>query len=420
MSYHLRHIQERILFLSQHFKVILITGARQIGKSTLLKNLFPDIPHIVFDRISDEYGAKENPDLFLNSHPRPLILDEIQYVPELLSCIKKTVDESEAPGQYFLTGSHNLGMLKVAAESMAGRVGIIDLEHFSIFEEAKSFSFANGKQKPPSWLEAYLANPTTLVRNFAGLADLHSPVHTIWRGGFPGLLNKPQEFVSAYFASYIRTYIERDALYADISTGSPQFARFLKIMAVLTAQEINYAHFSRELGLSEKQIQHWEHILKQTYQWREIPPYTTNTLKRVSKRGKGYITDTGLACTLQGINDPLALLGNTQLGPLFETYCANLVFKLISPLSQQPFVYHWRTISGAEVDLVLSMNGKLYPIEIKSSTTLSKNDARGITAFKETFGDIVQHGLILYPGTICYELKPGVTALPFNALIKLQ
>jgi predicted AAA+ superfamily ATPase len=418
MNYRLRHIQERIIFLAQHFKVILITGARQIGKSTLLKNLFPTIPHIVFDRISDDYGAKENPALFLKSHPRPLILDEIQYVPELLSYIKRTVDESEAPGQYFLTGSHNLQSLKAAAESMAGRVGIMDLEHFSIFEETKSFTFSSGKQVPPSWLEHYLASPATLVQHVIATASEVSPVQAVWRGGFPGLLDKPQEFVSIFYKSYTRTYIERDALYADISTGSPAFGKFLKIMAVLSAQEINYAHFSRELGLSEKQIQHWEHILKQTYQWREVPSYQNNSLKRIAKRGKGYLTDTGLACSLQGITDPLSLLGSSQLGPLFETYCVNLIFKLITGLTEQPFVYHWRTLSGAEVDIVLSMNGKLYPIKIKSGTTLSKNDARGISAFKEEYGAAVQHGIILYPGTICYELKEGVTALPFNALIK--
>jgi len=418
MNYRLRHIQERIIFLAQHFKVILITGARQIGKSTLLKNLFPTIPHIVFDRISDDYGAKENPALFLKSHPRPLILDEIQYVPELLSYIKRTVDESETPGQYFLTGSHNLQSLKAAAESMAGRVGILDLEHFSIFEETKSFTFSSGKQVPPSWLEHYLSSPATLVQHVIATANEVSPVQAVWRGGFPGLLDKPQELVSIFYKSYTRTYIERDALYADISTGSPAFGKFLKIMAVLSAQEINYAHFSRELGLTEKQIQHWEHVLKQTYQWREIPSYQNNSLKRVAKRGKGYLTDTGLACSLQGITDPLSLLGSSQLGPLFETYCVNLIFKLITGLTEQPFVYHWRTLSGAEVDIVLSMNGKLYPIEIKSGTTLSKNDARGISAFKEEYGANVQHGIILYPGTICYELKEGVTALPFNALIK--
>ncbi len=418
MNYRIRHIQQRIIFLAQHFKVISITGARQIGKSTLLKNLFPNIPHIVFDRISDEYGAKENPALFLKSHPRPLILDEIQYVPELLSYIKRTVDESDAPGQYFLTGSHNLQSLKAAAESMAGRVGILDLEHLSIFEETKSFAFSGSAQVPPSWLEQYLSSPDTLVQQVVGTTTNLSPVHAIWRGGFPGLLDKPQELVSIFYKSYARTYIERDALYADISTGSPAFGKFLKIMAVLTAQEINYAHFSRELGLSEKQIQHWEHVLKQTYQWREIPAYHNNSLKRIAKRGKGYLTDTGLACNLQGIADPLSLLGSPLLGPLFETYCVNLIFKLISGLTEQPFVYHWRTLSGAEVDIVLCMNNKLYPIEVKSGTTLSKNDARGIASFREDYGPAVQHGLILYPETICYQLSENVTALPFNALIK--
>ncbi len=420
MSFHYkrRHIQERVKFLAQNFKVILITGARQIGKSTLLKNLFPDISIITFDRLNDVHGARSNPDLFIRTQPSPLILDEVQYVPELLGSIKRTVDQSDNMGQYFLTGSHNLGMLKAAAESMAGRVGIIDLEHFTPFEEAETFTFEGRKQTPPSWLESYLENPNDLIRNFAGISGPHSPVHTVWRGSFPALINKEEDYFTSYFDSYIRTYLERDASYADPSTASSVFHKYLKVMAVLSAREINYAHFGRELGLTKKVVLLWEHVLKQTYQWREVPSYELNSLERMSTRGKGYLTDTGLACYLQGIRDPLSLLGHPQFGDLFETYCVNLVYKLISSLAQQPYVYHWRVLAGAEVDLLLHMNGKFYPIEIKSTDSPSKYDARGILALREKLGPSVQHGIVLHAGTGCYALHEHVTALPFNALIK--
>ncbi len=420
MSFHykLRHIQERVQLLSKNFKVILITGARQIGKTTLLKHLFPEARLITFDRINDVYGAKSNPELFLRANPQPLILDEIQYVPELLGAIKRTVDESNNMGQYFLTGSHNLGMLKIAAESMAGRVGIIDLEHFTLFEEHEQFSFINERQTPPSWLEAYLQAPADMVQNFSGILEKHSPIHAVWRGNFPGLIDKNEAVFTTYFDSYIRTYIERDALYANPSAAAPEFNRYLKVMAVLTSQEINYAHFGRELSLQKKQILEWEHILKQTYQWREVPAYIPNSLERAAGRGKGYFTDTGLACYLQGINDPLSLLNNPQFGALFETYCVNLIFKLMASLQGRPSVYHWRSANKAEVDLVLHINNKLYPIEIKSTDNVSKYDARGILAFREKYGTIVQHGIVLYSGTRCYPLHEHVTALPFNALTR--
>jgi len=419
-GYKLRHLHERAKFLSQHFKIILITGARQVGKSTLLKNLFPSMPIITFDRITDVHGARSNPDLFIKVQPSPIILDEVQYVPELFGSIKRTVDESDEMGQYFLTGSHNLGMLKAAAESMAGRVGILDLEHFSPFEEFETFTFTDHRQSPPSWLEFYLERSAELVKNFAGVADFYSPVHAVWRGGFPALMGKPEQYFTSYFSSYLQTYVSRDAIYADPSTAAPQFDRFLKIMAVLTAQEINYAHFGRELGLKQKEVLAWEHVLKQTYQWREIPAYIPNALERVSKRGKGYFTDTGLACYLQGIRDPLTLLNHPQFGHLFETYCVNLVHKLITGLDSQPFVYHWRVLAGSEVDLLLHMNGKLYPIEIKATDSPSKFDARGILALRERFGDIVQHGIVLHAGSGCYALHEHVTALPYNALMKKQ
>jgi predicted AAA+ superfamily ATPase len=416
--YKLRHIQKRVQFLSQNFKVILITGARQIGKSTLLKNLLPSVPHITFDRITDVYGAKSNPDLFIKSHRQPLILDEIQYVPELLGAIKRAVDESDDMGQYYLTGSHNLGMLKQAAESMAGRVGIIDLEAFTPFEEFETFSFKDNTQAPLSWLESYLNSPAELLHNFAGIIDTYSPIHTVWRGSFPATMGKSDNAIADYFNSYIRTYIERDALYAHPSAAAPQFHRYLQVMSALTAQEINYALFGRELGVQKKDIMTWEHILKQTYQWREIPAYLPNTLKRLSSRGKGFMTDTGLACYLQGIRDPLSLLGSSRFGQLFETYCVNLIFKLLSGLLAQPFVYHWKTLNDAEVDIVLHMNGKLYPIEIKSTDTPNKYDARGILSFRKDYGDAVQHGIILHAGTHCYKVHEHVTALPFNALMK--
>ena len=143
-----------------------------------------------------------------------------------------------------------------------------------------------------------------------------------------------------------------------------------------------------------------------------------NVMNHIVKKGKGYITDTGLAAHLQGIHDWQTLLRHPLSGALFETYCVNEVFQLISGLYRKPKVYHWRKIAGAEVNLILAMNGKLYPIEIKLGTSLTKNDTRGILAFPEAYGDQVQHGLILYPGDHAYMLSEHATALPFNALMK--
>lgn len=418
MQYKLRHLQERVRRLAQHSKVILIVGARQVGKSTLLTHLLPDARLIMFDRTSQDHAAAADPELFLSSQPRPLILDEIQYVPQLFSAIKQVVDRSDEMGQYFLTGSHSFRLLKEASESLAGRIGIIDLEHMTFLEAGECFTFADGLQTPPSWLDVYLKNPAGLVDQFSGTLYSVKPMEAIWRGGFPGFIDLPEDVFHDRLESYVRSYLDRDAIYADPSAARPEFRKFLKVMAVLTAQEVNYAHFGRELGVSRTLIDKWAYILKQTYQWREIPPLLNNTMKRLTKSGKGYLTDSGLACHLLGINDPLTLLNYAHMGALFETYCVNMVHGMLSGLRARPEIYHWRTLAGAEVDLVLEMNGKLYPIEIKAGTRISKHDARSIGALRETYGEMVQHGVILYAGALCYKLTPDITVLPFNALMK--
>jgi len=418
MQYKKRHVQEKIRLLAQYYKVILVTGARQVGKSTLLQNLFPDIPMITFDRHIDTYGARANPDHFLSSNPSPLILDEVQYVPELLSTIKRKVDMSDQRGQYFLTGSHNLGLLKASTEAMTGRMGIIDLEHMSVFEEAETVNFEKEYENPPSWLEVYLEDPSSLIKNFGGLAGSRTTIDTVWRGGFPEALARPDTLVGTYFKDYLHLYLERDALYANPTTMSPDFMRYVALMAALTAQEVKHEALMKKLGISRLLSQQWDHVLRQTYQWREVAAYDANASKRIVQKPKGHMTDTGLACYLQGIRDSATLLSSPLSGALFETYCVNLVHQLIEGLYKQPMVYHWRKTGGAEVDLVLSMNGKLYPIEIKLGTSLTGHDARGILAFREEYGSQVQHGLILYPGQHAYALSEHATVLPFNALMK--
>lgn len=418
MAYRLRHIQDRVQFLSSHFKIILITGARQVGKTTLLRKLFTGIPMVTFDRLTDEYGVKDNPDLFLRTQPTPLLLDEVQYVPELLSAIKRKVDESDRMGQYFLTGSHNLNLLKEAAESMAGRVGIIDLDHVTCFEEGEAFTFSDVGQTPPSWLTCYLEQPDALPQRFAGLLTQRTPLHAVWRGGFPGLLDRPDDLVPNYFESYLRTYVERDALFADPTAAQPGFHRFLKLMAAVTAQEVNYLQFSRELEVARSVVKRWQAVLERTYQWFEVPSYATNMIKRVTKRSKGYFADSGFACYLMGMRSHVTLLSHDRLGPLFETYCMSMIRALLGGMRRRPEVYHWRAASGAEVDIVIAIDGKLYPIEVKVRSHITKHDARGILAFRETYGAAVQHGIILYTGMVCRGVNEHVTALPFNAVMR--
>jgi predicted AAA+ superfamily ATPase len=406
-----RHIEKNLRELAQYFKIVLVKGARQTGKSTMLAHAFPNLKHIVFDPVQDMYGARKDPDLFLDNFPPPLILDEIQYAPELLPALKRRVDQRPEKGQYFLTGSQNLSVLKNVAESLAGRVGILQLPPLSAFELTQNFN---------SWITQYLISPEELPRSFSGtLPHTKTLYEYLWRGGFPGILELPDHLLPDYFSAYLQTYVERDIRLIENIQDLNLFERFLGIVSMLSGQEINYSQLGREIGISHPTATRWLNLLTHSYQWHEIGPYHGNTIKRISKKSKGYITDTGFACYLQRISSKDALAQNPALGAIFETYCINMIIQSLNGTSVKPHFYHWRSQASAEVDLILEMDGALYPIEIKCKTVLSKHDARGILAFRESYPrQKIQPGLILYPGKTCYNVHESVIALPWDAVVK--
>ncbi len=407
MNYKHRFLEEKIVEASKYFKVILVVGARQVGKSTLLNHLFPHVKTIVFDPVQDLYGARRDPDLFLESFPPPLILDEVQFVPELLTALKRRVDLSEAKGQYFLTGSQNLSMMRTVSESMAGRVAIIHLENFMLQETL-------GLDNSSAWLPHYLDNPAEFFLKGFVKKTPWNLVEFLWRGTFPGTLEFPNTQLPLFFQSYIQTYIERDVRLMENIQQLAEFDRFLGLIASLTAQEINASHLGREIGISPQTARRWLDILSYSYQWNELLAYHGNAIKRLSSKKKGIIKDSGLACYLQKIPSPDALAVHPKLGSIFETWVINYVQQQCSMLSTPPNVYHWRTGSGAEVDLVLEWNGKLYPIEVKCKSNVGKVDLLGMKSFREMYTDQqTMPGLIIYAGTECYKVDQYTVALPW-------
>jgi len=413
MNYRDRHAEKRLLQLKSFFKVVLITGARQVGKSTLLAHLFPHVKTVVFDPIQDIYGARRDPDLFLDNFPPPLILDEIQFVPELLAALKRRVDRLELPGQYLLTGSQNLGILRSVAETLAGRVGILALEGMTVHE-------ISGWGKRDGWLAPYLDDPDSLPGLVDGTIDqLQNLARALWRGTLPGLLDAPDEIVPDYFRSYVQTYVERDVRLMEDIRELAAFGRFLGLTGALTAQEVNASQFGRDVGVTPATARKWLDLLVNTYQWLELFPYQGNTVKRLSGKRKGFLRDTGTACGLQRISSPDALAVSSMLGPLFETWVVNDILRQGITLATPPQAYHWRTGGGAEVDLILERDGKLYPMEVKCKSNLSKHDTRGLRAFRETYGNsIIMTGLIVYAGRECYRVDENTIALPWNARLR--
>lgn len=411
MQYHTRHLEAQLLESSKYFKAILLLGARQVGKSTLLSHLFPNIKTFVFDPVQDIYGARQDPELFLESFPAPLILDEVQYVPELLAALKRKMDRSDAKGQYYLTGSQNLSMLKSIAESMAGRVGIFHLDDFTTQEMV-------GLGGEPGWLPNYLEDPQSFYKGRKTIPQpFFSLVEFLFRGTFPATLELPTSQIPRYFRSYLQTYIDRDVRVQEDIRQLAEFDKFLGLSATLTAQEINSSQTGREIGISPHTARRWLDLLSFTYQWLELLPYHGNTIKRLTGKKKGYFKDTGFACYLQKIDSVDGLAINPKLGALFETWAVNFIHQQFATLSVPPNSYHWRTAGGAEVDLILERNGKLYPIEMKCKTRLTKADLSGLNAFYETYPTSeVMPGLVMYAGEEVYKLNDRTLAIPWTLL----
>ena len=404
-----RAVTERLLRLTQHFPSVVIVGARQVGKSTLLKHIFPEYSYVLFDPYEDVENARSDPDLFLDNRPPPLILDEVQYAPEVISAIKRRIDSNRQPGQYLLTGSQQWGVMKQMAESLTGRTVIIQLEPFSLGEMSLS---------PPDepWLERWLSDPTSLTRQEPNYLELPRQTYEqLWRGFLPDAQTLPLDLIHPFHSSYQKTYIERDIrLLADISDLN-QFTRFVRLCAALTAQEVNYQQIGRDLGIANTTAKRWLTLLRELFQWHEVPAFSSNTIKRISTKPKGYCSDTGQICFCQAISTPHALSTSPLWGAIFETAVINEIRKQLLWMTHPCNLYHWRAHSGAECDLILERDGKYYPIEIKAKTHPSKSDARGIKAFRETYPHLsIETGLVICLSNNSFKLSEKDYAVPWH------
>lgn len=382
MKYQNRILEKKIIEAFSYFPAIALLGARQVGKSTLIKNLFKDsIRTVVFDPVQDIGNARNDPDFFLQNNPPPLFLDEIQYAPEVLPALKRRIDEEGRNGLYILSGSQNLSVLRNISESLAGRVFIQHLMPMSIREideTLEDVSFLHEWVISSTWkkpqeirFNTYPASTTLLQK--------------IWRGGHPALLSFPDHMIPNYWQSYMQTYIERDVR-TVANIGSLQtFGSFFGILSALSSQEINFSELGRELGIDRKTAQQWTEIAQATYQWITIPAFSRNFIKKASAKQKGYCTDTGFTCYLQRISTPDALANHPFIGRLMETFIVTEILKQCEGWALKPNVYHYRLHSGGEVDLILEMDGVLFPIEIKLKSHPTPADCKGFSSLRSSF-----------------------------------
>ena len=340
-------------------KCLLITGARQVGKSTLVSQAFPNYHRANFDDRLTRLQAKEEPRLFFLNNPRPLFIDEVQKENAILEEIKQIVDDSDERGQFILSGLQKLELMKGMSESLAGRVSVSELCGLSMRE---IFEIDFNRHFIPT--QDYIAEREKHLKSYANLWE------TIHKGFYPELYDVERDWQD-YYASYVSTYLERD-INEIIAADSLIFTKFLTATAARTGEMLNYANIANDVGVSEPTIKKWISILERTGIVYILQPYSSGVLTRAIKTPKLYFRDTGLACYLTRWNSAEALKNSAVAGNLFETFVVSEILKSYSNEGRDYrfSVYYYRgkdknAASENEIDLIIEENGMLYPVEIK-------------------------------------------------------
>lgn len=365
-----RLIEKTIINTLKAFPVLILTGARQSGKTTLLKHLFSDtFNYISLDELDIRSLAINDPREFLARFKAPLIIDEIQNAPQLLHYIKAVVDRERVNGRFIITGSQQFPLMKNVSESLAGRAAILNLYPFMI-EEITGNYLTEEKS-----INNFLKKISSQKISTSPKIDLGT---WLLGGGYPGLFVNSQISKNLWFSSYIQTYIDRDVRGNIKNENLNDFERFLKLIAGRTAQELSYSNLSRDIGLSVPTIKSWISLLQTNSIIYLLQPYYRNFGKRIIKSPKLYFLDTGIAAYLVGIQTKEHLLNGPMGGALFETFIVTNFLKRFSALDTNPSLYYWKNIGGIEVDLLVEHSNKLIPIEIKFASTIYSNHYRSL------------------------------------------
>lgn len=401
-NYIKRTIEQTVKDMANSFPVVMITGPRQVGKTTLLNMLIKqhneNINYVTLDNLDARRLATEDPELFLKTYKMPLIIDEFQYAPDLLSYLKIIIDQKriqsfeeeniQKNGLFYLTGSQAFQTMSNVTESLAGRVGILNL-------------YGLTKREIENVPETFFIPDKEILENKVKTEnlDIIQIYERILKGSYPEIYNNDIINIRSYFETYITTYIERDIRQLINVQDELKFYKFISNVAVRTGQELNMTDICNEIGITSATGDSWLSILVNTGLVYLLQPYSNNNIARIVKKPKIYFMDTGLACYLAGYLDAVTLEKSAFNGPIFETYVITEIIKSYANqgMNARKYLYYYRDNNGKEIDLIIVYNNTVYPIEIKKSAN-PKVDA--IKNFKviEKFGMKIGNG-----GVICMK-----------------
>ncbi len=408
MAYIHRAFTETLKNRVQYSKCTLVIGARQVGKSTLIRHEFADYNRANFDDYLTRLQAKEEPKLFFLNNPSPLFIDEVQKEPAILEEIKRIVDESNDRGMFILSGSQKLTLIKGVSESLAGRVSVCELNGLSL-REIHHVSF--NRHFIPT--DEYIKEREKQLVSYDHIWDI------IHRGSYPELYDIPRDWQD-FYASYLATYIERD-IHELISADSITFTKFLTAVAARTGEILNYANIAGDVGVSEPTVKTWLSILERTGIVYLLQPYSASALTRAIKAPKVYFRDTGLACYLSRWLSADALKNSAVAGNMFETFIVSEILKSYTNEGKdyrfQIFYYRGKDKKASmenEIDLIIEENGILYPIEIKMTGDPKASMASANTVLDRIPDKKRGNGIILCLIDRKTYLRENLIALPIT------
>jgi len=379
-----RNAKNTALRLALGFPILAITGPRQAGKTTLARSVFPDRAYVSLEDPDQREQAQADPRGFLARFPDGAVIDEVQRVPDLISYLQGLVDNRGRMGDFILTGSQQFGLMSHIGQSLAGRVGRIELLPFAMTE-------------------------LTAADLLPGDLDT-----LLWRGAYPPLYDRPLS-PTDWFPNYISTYLERDVRQLLAVRDLSLFQRFVRLCAARTGQLLNLSALANDCGVSHTTAREWLSVLEASYLILVLPPYHRNFGKRLVKTPKLYFLDTGLAAALLGIADRATLNIHPQRGALFETLAIGEFVKQRYNAGRPAGLYFWRDNTGNEVDLLFETSTGLRPVEIKSGATFVPDWLRGLKKWASLAGDQTLPGWLLYGGDDRYG-REGVEVFPWRSL----
>lgn len=403
-------LQKTIKNISSSFKVLLLTGPRQVGKSTILKHCAPEgYRYITLDDLDTRELALRDPALFFQKYPPPLIIDEIQYAPNLLTQIKIIVDQQDNNGIFWITGSQKFSLMEGVSESLAGRVGIIELSGLALSERL----FAG--QEPVYPLEVdgpWFENLCMREKKHLSIMAVYD---LIWRGSFPLVALNPEVNRDIFYESYIQTYLSRDLRQIISISNEVTFYRFMRALAARTSQLLNYSEVAKELQIDLKTVKSWVSVLERCGIIVLLEPYFTNLTSRLIKTPKIYFMDTGLCCYLTRWSSSSVLEAGAMSGAILETFVITEIIKGFSMNGRRPLLSFYRDKDKNEVALLVEYGDTLLPIEIKKSATPSMHVLKNIDFIKKLHKKIDKR-LVFCLRQDSIPLSSDVIAIPLQCL----